>query len=233
MLAAKFDIPALMNTFVLLAHPELRSFSGAMFATAVETLRKGGHRVETSDLYRMKFDPVSDRRNFTTVKDPDYFKQQLEEMHATEVGGFAPDVETEMRKVEGCDLMIWQFPLWWFGVPGILKGWVDRVFAMGRTYGGERFYENGAFKGKRAILSVTVGGPKPAYAKGGWNGDIDAILRPIQRGMLRFTGFEVLKPQIVFSPVRITQQERQAALESWARRLETNAKEAPIEVGEY
>jgi Flavodoxin-like fold len=31
--------------------------------------------------------------------------------------------------------MIWQFPLWWFGLPSILKGWVDRVFAMGRTYG--------------------------------------------------------------------------------------------------
>jgi hypothetical protein len=82
-----------------------------------------------------------------------------------------------------CDLMIWQFPLWWFGVPAILKGWVDRVFAMGRTYGGERFYENGVFKGKRALLSVTTGGPEAVYQKGGWNGDIQAILRPIQRGM--------------------------------------------------
>ena len=32
--------------------------------------------------------------------------------------------------------MIWQFPLWWFGLPAILKGWVDRVFAMGWAYGG-------------------------------------------------------------------------------------------------
>jgi putative NADPH-quinone reductase len=114
----------------------------------------------------MKFDPVSDRRNFTTVKNPDYFKQQIEEMHATEVGGFAPDVEAELRKMEACDLMIWQFPLWWFGLPGILKGWADRVFAMGRTYGGERFYENGVFKGKRALLSLTTGGPEAVYQKG-------------------------------------------------------------------
>jgi hypothetical protein len=97
--------------------------------------------------------------------------------------------------------MIWQFPLWWFGLPGILKGWADRVFAMGRTYGGERFYENGVFKGKRALLSLTTGGPEAVYQKGGWNGDIHAMLRPIQRGILRFTGWEVLAPNIVYAEI--------------------------------
>ncbi len=96
-----------MNVFIVHAHAEPRSFNGAMFQTAQETLRAAGHAVVTSDLYAMKFDPVSDRRNFITVKNPDYFKQQIEEMHATEVGGFAPDVEAELRKMEGCDLMIW------------------------------------------------------------------------------------------------------------------------------
>jgi len=222
-----------MNVFIICAHAEPQSYNGALFRTAQESLRAAGHSVQTSDLYAMKFDPVSDRRNFTTVKDPDYFKQQIEEMHATEAGGFAPVLEAELRKVEACNLMIWQFPLWWFGVPGILKGWVDRVFAMGRTYGGERFYENGVFKGKRALLSLTTGGPGAVYEKGGWNGDIQGILRPIQRGMLSFVGFEVLKPQIVYSPVRITAEERQAALDAWASRLSRIEQEQPIEVGEY
>jgi len=142
-----------------------------MFHMAQDTLRGAGHTVQVSDLYSMRFDPVSDRRNFASVKNAEFFKQQIEELHATEVGGFAPDVEAELRKMEWCDLMIWQFPLWWFGLPGILKGWADRVFAMGRTYGGERFYENGVFKGKRALLSVTTGGPEAVYQKGGWNGD--------------------------------------------------------------
>src|SRR6202142_1330282 len=196
-----------MNVFLLNAHPEPRSFNGALFRTAQDTLRAAGHAVTVSDLYAMKFDPVSDRRNFTSVKNPEFFKQQIEEMHATEVGGFAPDVEAELRKMETCDLMIWQFPLWWFGLPGILKGWADRVFAMGRTYGGERFYENGVFKGKRAMLSLTTGGPAPAYVRGGFNGDINAILRPVQRGMLQFVGFEVLAPQIVYGPVRLQQDQ--------------------------
>ena len=222
-----------MNAFLVCAHAEPRSFNGALFRTAGETLRAAGHAVAVSDLYAMKFDPVSDRRNFTSVKNPDFFKQQIEEMHATEVGGFAPDLEAELRKMEACDLMIWQFPLWWFGLPGILKGWADRVFAMGRTYGGERFYENGVFKGKRALLSLTTGGPEAAYQKGGWNGDIRAILRPIQRGILRFTGWDVLAPNIVYAPARISDQERQASLKSWATRMSAIESEQPIDIGEY
>ena len=111
-----------MRAFVVLAHAEPRSFNAAMFRTAVETLRNAGHEVSTSDLYAMPFDPVSDRRNFTSVKDPAYFKQPIEEMHATEVGGFSRDLEAELEKVEACDLTVWQFPLRWFGLPAILKG---------------------------------------------------------------------------------------------------------------
>jgi putative NADPH-quinone reductase len=93
-----------------------------------------GHAVRASDLYAMGFNPLSARHNFTSVKDPEFLKLQVEEMHATEVHGFAPDVETELEKLEWCDLMIWQFPLWWFGLPAILKGWADRTLAMGRTF---------------------------------------------------------------------------------------------------
>ena len=222
-----------MKIFIVFAHAEPHSFNGAMFRFAEDALKGAGHAVTVSDLYAMKFDPVSDRRNFTTVKNPEFFKQQIEEMHATEVGGFAPDVEGELRKMEACDLMIWQFPLWWFGLPGILKGWVDRVFAMGRTYGGERFYENGMFKGKRALLSLTTGGPEAVYEKGGWNGEIHAILRPIQRGILRFTGWEVLAPNIVYAPVRVSDEQRQTSLKAWEARLLGIGNEHPIEVGEY
>lgn len=148
-------------------HAEPQSFNGALFQTAQETLSAIGHEVRTSDLYHMRFEPVSDRRNFTTVKDAMYFNQQIEEMHASAVGGFAADIEAEMQKLEWGELMIWQFPLWWFGLPAVFKGWVDRVFAMGRTYGGDRRFETGVFRGKRAMLSVTTGGPVEVYRRRG------------------------------------------------------------------
>ncbi len=222
-----------MNAFVVYWHPEPRSFNHAMFTTACESLAGAGVAVRTSDLHAMAFDPVSSRANFRSVKDPDYLKLQLEEMHATEVGGFADPIEAEMQKVEWCDLMIWQFPLWWFGLPAVLKGWVDRVFAMGRIYGGGRIYETGVFHGKRAMLSLTTGGPREAYLKDGFNGDIDAILRPIHRGMLQFVGFDVLAPQIVYGPIRMSEDGRRAELDRYARRLVRIAEERPIEVGRY
>ena len=86
-----------MRAFIVCAHPEPKSFNGALFQTAQQTLRAAGHTVVTSDLYGMQFDPVSDRRHFTTIKSPEFFKQQIEEMRATVVGGFAPDVEAELR----------------------------------------------------------------------------------------------------------------------------------------
>ena len=56
-----------MRVFIVHAHPEERSFNGAMTRMASETLAAAGHDVLVSDLYRMGFDPVSDRRNFVTV----------------------------------------------------------------------------------------------------------------------------------------------------------------------
>jgi NAD(P)H dehydrogenase (quinone) len=222
-----------MKVFVVYWHPEPQSFNAAMFRAAHQALTNAGHEVRTSDLDAMRFDPVSGRKNFTAVKDPDYFKPQIEEMYASENGGFSPEVEAEIGKLEWCDLMIWQFPLWWFGLPAALKGWVDRVFAMGRVYGGGRIYQSGAFRGKRAFLSLTTGGPEDAYRRGQFNGDIAGILRPIQRGMLQFVGFEVLSPQIVYGPVRMNDEQRRHALAAYAERLQKIDLEPPIDVGIY
>jgi NAD(P)H dehydrogenase (quinone) len=222
-----------MKVFVVYWHPEPQSFNGAMFRTACEALAGAGHEVRTSNLHEMRFDPVSSRKNFATVKDPNYFKQQIEEMHATEMNSFSAEIVFEMEKIEWCDLMIWQFPLWWFGLPAVLKGWVDRVFAMGRIYNFEHIYGTGFFRGKRALLSLTTGGPEEAYREGGFNGDIAAILRPIHRGMLQFVGFDVLAPQIVYAPVRMTDEQRQHYMTAYAKRLKKIAQESSIDIGSY
>jgi NAD(P)H dehydrogenase (quinone) len=223
-----------LKVLLVLAHPERRSFSGAMADAAIETLTVLGHEVMVSDLYRMGFDPVSDRRNFAQAKEPDYYKQQVEEDHATETQGFAPDVAAEIAKLEAADLLIFQFPLWWFGLPAILKGWVDKVFAFNRVYGHGHFYEKGKFRGKRALLSLTTGGSgEAAYQPDGFNGDINGVLRPIQRGMFEFLGYDVLKPQIVYGPAQMTEEQRTATLANWRARLRQIAQEEAIGVGRY
>ncbi len=216
-----------MKNLLVLAHPEPKSFNAALFQQAIATLTFAKHEVMTSDLYAMKFNPISDRYNFIEAFNPNYLSLQAEENHASTTNGFAADIEAEMRKIETADLMILHFPLWWFSMLAILKGWVDRVFASGRTYGSGRMYEKGVFKGKRAMLTLSTGGPQSVYIAGCFNGDIDAILRPIERGILQFLGFDVLPAQIVFSPAQMGIAEREAALAAYALRLQSIETENP------
>lgn len=76
-----------MRVLIVHAHAEPQSFNGALAHEATAALTGTGHEVVVSDLYAMGFDPVSDRRNFVTVKDPRFFKQQAEEAHASEHNG--------------------------------------------------------------------------------------------------------------------------------------------------
>jgi NAD(P)H dehydrogenase (quinone) len=208
-----------MKVFIVHAHPEPRSFNAALTRTAQETLSGAGHEVKVSDLHAMGWNPVSGPHNFKSRKDPDYYKQQMEEMAASETGAFSDDIAAELEKLVWCDALIMQFPLWWFSIPAILKGWVDRVFVMGRVYGGGRWYDNGTMRGKRAMLSLTTGGPPTMYSETGLNGDIDMILFPVNHGILRFTGFDVVPPFVAWGPARASDEQRRAYLEQYRQRV--------------
>lgn len=209
-----------VRIFIVHAHPEPNSFNGALTRAALGALSAAGHQVVISDLYAMGFNPVSDRSNFTTVRDANYYRQQAEEANAAAFDGFAADIQAEMDKLFWCDALILQFPLWWFGLPAILKGWADRVFASGgRIYGGGKWYDRGAFAGKRAMCSVTIGGPQPIYSERGLNGPIAEILFPINHGILYFVGFTVIEPFLVHAPARIGASERQERLFRYRERV--------------
>ncbi len=217
-----------MKVFIVHAHHEPNSFSGALTREAVVALRNAGHEVQLSDLYAMNFDPVSDRRNFVSVKDPSHLKQQVEEEHASQVNGFAPELQAEMDKLTWSDTVILQFPLWWLGMPAILKGWIDRVFAAGWAYGGGRFFSRGVFNGKRAICSVTVGGSALMYSDAGAYGSLQRTLFPIHHGILNFVGFTVLEPFVVHSPARLSHQERLSHLRRYRERVLHLDSEIPM-----
>ena len=211
-----------MRVFIVHAHPEPKSFNGAMTQIAVDALSNAGHQVVVSDLYAMQFNPVSGRDNFTTVFDPDRFRQQAEEAHAAAHDGFAPVLREEMDKLFWCDALILQFPLWWFGLPAILKGWVDRVFASGgKIYGRGKWYDRGVFVGKRAMCSVTIGGTSTMYSESGLSGPISTILFPINHGILYFVGFGVVEPFLVHAPARLNESARARELDRYRDRVLT------------
>jgi NAD(P)H dehydrogenase (quinone) len=191
-----------MNIFIVYAGADPNSFNTALKDQAVRTLTDDGHRVTVSDLYKMEFRPVAVAA--------DYAKP----------GVFPDDVLAEMKKFEGADLVIFNFPLWWYSIPAIMKGWVDRVFASGFAYGGGKgVFENGVFKGKKAMLTFTTGSPENLYGEDKPNGSIQDMLFHIHHGMLRYVGMEVLEPFIAFSPGRVSDEERKKYLEDYSRLL--------------
>ena len=225
-----------MRVFIVHAHHEPTSFNGSLTRTAASVLEEGGHSVRIYDLHAMGFDPVSDRRNFTTVADSMRLKQQVEEEHASAVGGYVEELQAEMDKLVWCDVLILQFPLWWMGMPAIMKGWIDRVLAVGRAYGGGRYYSRGVFRGKRAMCSVTVGGSAVMYSERGAYGPIGRALLPIHHGILGFVGFSVLEPFVVYGPARLSDHERLARLQSYRERilaLETAPIIPGLDLAEY
>lgn len=60
-----------MNVLIVCAHPEPKSFNGALRDLAVSALRAQDHRVQVSDLYEMDFDPIGGRHDFTVLENPD------------------------------------------------------------------------------------------------------------------------------------------------------------------
>lgn len=205
---------------IIHAHPEEKSFCSSLKNITVEFFKAQGADVKVSDLYAMNFNPVGSKKDFTKLENPEFFKYQAEQVHAYKNNLFEESLKTEIDKLEWCDTLIFNFPLWWFGLPAILKGWVDRVFAMGAVYGaGKGVYENGTFKDKTAFLTFTTGGPEIAYGQKGKNGELENILFPIHHGMLYFTGMSVLPPFISFSPARLEDEKRKQEIERYKKYL--------------
>ena len=128
-----------------------------------------------------------------------------------------------------------QFPLWWYGMPAIMKGWVDRVFEAGFAYdvidpetGRARKYGDGGLSGKRALAIVTAGDRPGSLAPRGISGSIEDVLWPLLHGTFWYTGMDVLRPHLISQARQIT-AERLYEVESTLRhRLRRVMSEAPI-----
>jgi NAD(P)H dehydrogenase (quinone) len=208
-----------MKVLIVHAHYEAQSFNAALKDLAVETLRGAGHEVQVSDLYAMSWNPVATAADFAERKNPDYCTYALEQRHGFETGTLAPDILAEVEKVDWCDLLILNFPVFWFSAPAIMKGWIDRVFVSGRFYGGKRFYDQGGMRGKRAMLAFTLGGQPHMFGLDAIHGEIDLMLRPIMRGSLAYAGFDVLPPFAAYHVPYISHEGRQQILLDYEQRL--------------
>ena len=208
-----------MKALIILSHPEPQSFTAALARMAKSVLEARQIDVRLIDLHVDGFNPVSGRSNFTTVYDTDYFKPQAEERHASQVGGFSEDLRRYQDAILNVDIVLLCFPLWWGGFPAMLKGWIDRVYASGVSYGGGRAFATGVMAGKRLLLVLTTGAE--AFSNENF-GPLDQVLYPIHRCFAEFVGYSVLPDFVVHAPARISNSARQSELSRLQTHLDTH-----------
>ncbi|GAB3586619.1 NAD(P)H-dependent oxidoreductase [Amycolatopsis endophytica] len=200
------------TALIVHAHPEPHSFSTAQMTTAAQALRDAGYRVDVLDLYAQAWAPILARDEFAPVEG--HFKPQAEQMRAIADGTLDAAVRAHLDRLLAADLLVLSFPMWWFSMPAILKGWVDRVFVMGGVFGGDHgLFDDAALAGKRAMLLITTGGRSESFRPGGSFGPMDDFLFHIRRGMLEFVGFRVLDPVVTYGPAHLSERDRAKALE--------------------
>jgi NAD(P)H dehydrogenase (quinone) len=210
-----------MNVLIVYAHHEPTSFTSAMKNLATEVLVHQGHQVIVSDLYGQGFNPTAQKWDFVTTSGG-HFNYMLEQRHAARLdNAFSPDILGEIQKVQAAELILFVTPIWWFSVPAILKGWFDRVLAMGVTWDGGKIYENGLLRGKQAMILAAAGGPAGYYSPDGKHkATAVQILHPINHGTLAFCGLNVHEPYVSLNVLGQDDAGRAKALKDLRFRLE-------------
>ena len=194
------------------AHPRRSSLNGHLFREGVRAL-SADREVATSDLHAQGFDPVLGPRDFAghdlaghdladRAGEPGNIAELLGEAHRR--GQLPPDVTAEQAKLARAELLVLQFPLWWYGPPAILKGWFDRVLTAGFAFGDTdpdlgvpRRYGDGGLAGRRALVVVTAGEDARSIGPRGVSGDLDSLLFPLTHGVLWYVGIETLALHVV------------------------------------
>ncbi|MEX0404810.1 NAD(P)H-dependent oxidoreductase [Aquibium sp. LZ166] len=104
-----------MRVLVVHCHPVPESFCAALRDTALQVLKDAGHDTRLIDLYAEKFDPVmgcEERRSYND--------------HAPTDPALGPHIEA----LGWAEAIVFVYPTWWYGLPAMLKGWLDRVWAL-------------------------------------------------------------------------------------------------------
>ena len=161
-----------MNILIIYAHPNCKSFNNAILKQ-VESSIPSTHKVKTIDLYKENFDPVL----------------KFDEENKRRDLAKSPETSKYRDMIKEADKLIFIFPIWWSGMPAILKGFIDRVFVSGFAYSYKKIGLEGHLKGKSAWIITTMDAP--------------AIALPFCNDYSKVLKNQILKPCGI-TPVKLT-----------------------------
>jgi NAD(P)H dehydrogenase (quinone) len=183
-----------MKYLILYAHPNPKSFNHAIRETVQAELQKAGKEVSLRDLYALNFNPVLSANDLAGMMQ----------------GKLQPEVEAEQEFVSSADVIVVIYPLWWAGMPAILKGYIDRVFTEGFAYSINGPDLEGLLKGKKVLLITTTGAPQEMYEASGM---FKSMAQTTGEGIFQFTGMELIEHKYFCAIPHVTDEDRKKMLE--------------------
>ncbi|MCM8736100.1 NAD(P)H-dependent oxidoreductase [Azospirillum sp. A1-3] len=130
-----------MKHVVVFAHPRSGSFIRQAVGAYVDELEQCGHAVTVRDLYAMGFNPV------------------LSEEELAGTGPVPEDIQREQDLITASQAVSFVFPIWWAGMPAMLKGYVDRVFSYGFAWEMRGEEVEGKLHGRKGLIVTSSGAP--------------------------------------------------------------------------
>lgn len=161
-----------MKNLIIYAHPNPSSLNHFLKESLVKHLAAHNQEVIVRDLNGLGFDPVL----------------SLDDMIGQRKGEVAEDVKTEQSYITWADQITFIYPIWWTGLPAIMKGYIDRVMSYGFAYRYTKGVQEGLMKGKQVIIINTHGKSHSEYHESGMS---QALILTSDLGIFTYCGFQV------------------------------------------
>ncbi|MDX2307113.1 MAG: NAD(P)H oxidoreductase [Hyphomicrobium sp.] len=167
-----------MKILLVVAHPRPSSLTHGVAAAFAAEARIIGHTVVLADLYAEGFDPVLREDDEPDWNDPNKV--------------YSPAVRREMARIDANDATVLVFPAWWWSMPAMMKGWIDRVWNQG-------FAHAGASSPHRRVWMIAIAGNDgAAYTKRGY----DAAMRTtLDVGIVGYCSVEDRRLELLYGAI--------------------------------
>lgn len=163
-----------MRHLIIYAHPNENSLNHHLLNTVVETLQFRNEEVVVRDLYSIGFDPVL----------------SLNDMQGQRMGKVSDDVKAEQEHILWAEQITFIYPIWWTGLPAMMKGFIDRVFSYGFAYRYDQGVQKGLLKGKKTVIINTYGKSYEEYERTGMD---KALTLTSDNGIFIYSGLEIIR----------------------------------------
>lgn len=158
-----------MHVLIVIDHPDQGSFTHAVAARFADGLAAADHSAEVADLHAEGFNPIWSAADVVHGAD----------------GPVPGDIVAEQARIERCDAIAFVFPLFWFSMPAMTKGWIDRVFTYGWAYDQVGNPNQSLLKDRIGVMVIPSGGKVSNWNQHGLTHSMETLW---QTGMMGYFG---------------------------------------------